>query len=141
MENSAHSYTEQKPDWKVVFEIIEKQYANEQLDSMIEASRLVAKYFSDRNASQSSEIERLTKENEESLRQRNSFQGMYDFTLKENTNLRAEIERLREALREIKESFAEYCKHRKDKGTAVAKLNAWNHLLFRINDSALQPQK
>jgi hypothetical protein len=36
---------DKKEDWKMIFEIIEKQYAPEQLDSMVTASKLVVEHF------------------------------------------------------------------------------------------------
>jgi hypothetical protein len=52
---------------------------------------------------------------------------------KANTKLIAAAPELLEALARVKESFQQYAKHRKDKGTANAKINAWNNLVFHMD--------
>ncbi len=100
------------------------------------------KHFTEFVTKKDQEIERLTKENGESLRQRNSFQGMYDFTLKENTNLRAEIERLREALRESRDVL-QWHLDKSQPQNYDDQSDFFNMTANAINqaETALQPQK
>lgn len=51
-----------------------------------------------------------------------------------NAKLIAAAPELLEVLVGVKESFHQYANHRKDKGTANAKLNAWNNLVFQMDE-------
>jgi hypothetical protein len=47
-ENPYTEHVVDKPDWQIIFEIMDKQYAAELLDNYVEASKLIERHFSEK---------------------------------------------------------------------------------------------
>jgi len=151
MENSAHSYTEQKPDFKEIAKMLHPDstvnramfqgehrlnqdnpaYTADQWrieTARINVANALEYFWSNYSASQSSEIERLTKENKELYRLKSE---MFNEANYHYANYRSEIERLREALTQAQH----------DVNWMLNNQKLLNRSVFDYLDSALQPKK